>query len=111
MAAGDGSADPWTRGKVTRTFPWIPWPWRGRDGPQRYRFILPEGGGLGAHLRLPVLPAGGFGQEKGDGTMCRFLDTFCKNREQLLERIDQALLWVMNRTGDNQRTCSLKRFV
>jgi transposase len=27
-----------------------------------------------------------------------------------LERLDQALLWVMNRTGDNQRTCSLERF-
>jgi hypothetical protein len=40
-----------------------------------------------------------------------FADFFAKTRQQLLERIDQALLWVMNRTGDNQSTCSLKRFV
>ena len=39
-----------------------------------------------------------------------FADFFAKTRQQLLERIDQALLWVMNRTGDNQRTCSLERF-
>ena len=39
-----------------------------------------------------------------------FSDFFAKTRQQLLERIDQALLWVMNRTGDNQRTCSLERF-
>jgi transposase len=38
-----------------------------------------------------------------------FTDFFAKTRQQLLERIDQALLWVMNRTGDNQRTCSLGR--
>jgi transposase len=40
-----------------------------------------------------------------------FADFFTKNQEQWLERIDQALLWVMNRTGDNQKTCSLERFV
>jgi len=40
-----------------------------------------------------------------------FADFFAKNREQLLEWIGQALLWLMNRTGDNQRTCSLERFV
>ena len=39
-----------------------------------------------------------------------FADFFVKNRQQLLERIDQALVWVMNRTGDKQRTCSLERF-
>jgi transposase len=39
-----------------------------------------------------------------------FADFFAKNRQQLLERIDQALLWVMNRTVDNQKTCSLERF-
>ncbi len=39
-----------------------------------------------------------------------FSDFFAKTRQQLLARIDQALLWVMNRTGDNQRTCSLERF-
>jgi len=37
-------------------------------------------------------------------------DFFAKTRQQLLERIDQALLWVMNRNGDNQKTCSLERF-
>ena len=31
-----------------------------------------------------------------------FADFFAKTRQQLLERLDQALLWVMNRTGDNQ---------
>jgi transposase len=40
-----------------------------------------------------------------------FADFFAKNRQQLLERSDQALLWVMNWTGDNQKTCSLERFV
>jgi transposase len=39
-----------------------------------------------------------------------FTDFFAKNREQLLQRIDQALLWVMARP-DNNRTCSLERFV
>jgi len=39
-----------------------------------------------------------------------FADFFAKNREQLLDRIDRALLWVMNRPDDNQRTCSLERF-
>jgi len=39
-----------------------------------------------------------------------FADFFAKTWQQLLERLDQALLWVMNRTGDNQRTCSLERF-
>jgi transposase len=39
-----------------------------------------------------------------------FADFFAKTRQQWLERINQALLWVMNRTGDNQRTCSLERF-
>ena len=39
-----------------------------------------------------------------------FADFFAKTRQQLLERIDKALLWLMNRTGDNQKTCSLERF-
>jgi len=39
-----------------------------------------------------------------------FTGFFAKPRQQLLERIDQALLWVMDRPGDNQRTCSLERF-
>lgn len=48
-------------------------PFAGRGGavsdPQSRRFIFPGGGGLGAHFRLPVLPAGEVGQKKGDGTM------------------------------------------
>jgi putative transposase len=39
-----------------------------------------------------------------------FADFFAKNRDQLLDRIDQALLRVMNRPADNQYTCSLERF-
>jgi hypothetical protein len=37
------------------------------SGPVRRRFIFP-GGGLGARLRLPVLPSGEVGQEKGNDT-------------------------------------------
>ena len=37
------------------------------SGPKSRRFIFP-GGGLGAHFRVPVLPAGKFDQGKGDGT-------------------------------------------
>ena len=37
-------------------------------------------------------------------------DFFAKTRQQLLERIDQALLWVMNRPDGNKSTCSLERF-
>jgi len=47
----------------------------GRGGavsaPVRCRFIFP-GGGLGAHLRVPVPPAGKLGQEKGGRHPCRF---------------------------------------
>jgi hypothetical protein len=39
-----------------------------------------------------------------------FTDFLAKTRQQLLERIDQALLWVMNRNGDNQKICFLERF-
>ena len=46
------------------------------SGPQRRRFIFP-GGGLGAHFRVPVLPEVEVGQEKGDGTRCRFLNAYC----------------------------------
>ena len=63
-----------TPGRVARLpmpFP-LGAPFRGRggavSGPQSRRFIFP-GGGLGAHFRVPVLPAGEVGQEKGDGTM------------------------------------------
>jgi hypothetical protein len=40
-----------------------------------------------------------------------FSDFFAKTRQQLLERIDQALLWVMNRPDGNKTTCSLGRFM
>jgi transposase len=36
-----------------------------------------------------------------------FTDFIAKNREQLIERIDNALLWVMARQINNQRTCSI----
>jgi len=39
-----------------------------------------------------------------------FSDFFAKTLQQLLERIDQALLWVMNRHDGNKTTCSLERF-
>lgn len=39
-----------------------------------------------------------------------FTDFFAKTRQQLLERIDQALLWVMNRPDGNKTTCSVERF-
>jgi transposase len=39
-----------------------------------------------------------------------FADFFAKTRQQLIDRIDQALLWVINRPNSNQRTCSLERF-
>jgi transposase len=39
-----------------------------------------------------------------------FADFFAKTREQLLDRLDQALLWLMNRSSGNQKTCSLERF-
>ena len=39
-----------------------------------------------------------------------FADFFAKTRQQLIDRIDQALLWVINRPNGNQRTCSLERF-
>lgn len=36
-----------------------------------------------------------------------FTDFIAKNREQLIERIDKALLWVMARQNDNRKTCSI----
>ena len=41
------------------------------SGPQRRRLIFPRGG-LGAHLRLPMLPAGEVSQEKDAGTRADF---------------------------------------
>lgn len=36
-----------------------------------------------------------------------FTDFIAKTREQLIERIDKALLWVMARQNDNRKTCSI----
>ena len=60
-------------------------PFRGHggavSGPESRRFIFP-GGGLWAHFRLPVPPAGKFGQEKGDDTPCRFVNACCFRCQQ-----------------------------
>jgi hypothetical protein len=39
-----------------------------------------------------------------------FADFFAKTREQLLDRLNQALLWLMNRSTGNKKTCSPYRF-
>lgn len=36
-----------------------------------------------------------------------FTDFVAKNMEQLVERLDQALLWTMERSTDNRRTCAI----
>ena len=67
-ASGMVPADHWPRGKVTHAyFLGVPFAARGGavSGPESRRFIFP-GGGLGAHFRVPVLPPGEVGQEKGD---------------------------------------------
>ena len=38
-----------------------------------------------------------------------FTDFVAKNMEQLIERLDQALNWAMNRQTENQRTCTIKK--
>jgi len=37
-----------------------------------------------------------------------FYDFYAKTREQLISRLDKALLWAMDRQLDNQRTCSIQ---
>lgn len=37
-----------------------------------------------------------------------FCDFVAKDRESLMQRLDQALNWVTDRAADNQRTCALK---
>jgi len=37
-----------------------------------------------------------------------FCDFVAKNREELIERLDQALMWLINRQEENTRTCSIK---
>jgi transposase len=38
-----------------------------------------------------------------------FSDFFAKTREQLIERLDKALLWIMDRQIDNKRTCAIQK--
>lgn len=37
-----------------------------------------------------------------------FTDYYAKTREQLIERLDQALLWAIDRREKNSKTCSIK---
>lgn len=37
-----------------------------------------------------------------------FSDFIAKNKQQLITRLDEALLWAMKRQGDNKRTCTIK---
>lgn len=37
-----------------------------------------------------------------------FTDFIAKGHEQLIDRIDKALLWVINRTEGNQQTCAIR---
>ncbi len=37
-----------------------------------------------------------------------FTDYFAKTKEQLIERLDRALIWAMNRKIDNQKTCAIR---
>ena len=92
-------AAPWPRGKVTHALP-LDSPFRGHggavSGPQRRRFIFP-GGGLEAHFRVPVLPAGKVGQKKGDGTPCRFLNACCFRCQQ--HPVPHLWPWSTSETG------------
>ena len=36
-----------------------------------------------------------------------FTDFIAKNREQLIERLDKALIWLIKRTNKNQKTCAI----
>jgi len=37
-----------------------------------------------------------------------FCDFVAKDKQALMQRLDQALTWVTDRAGDNQRTCAIK---
>jgi len=39
-----------------------------------------------------------------------FADFIAKDRPQLIERLDQALLWAMNRKTANRQTCSMRNY-
>jgi hypothetical protein len=36
-----------------------------------------------------------------------FTDFVAKDRSALVERLDRALLWAMERTQENQKTCAI----
>jgi transposase len=38
-----------------------------------------------------------------------FTDFIAKNREQLIERLDKALIWLIKRTNKNQQTCQFRK--
>lgn len=38
-----------------------------------------------------------------------FTDYIAKNREQLIERLDKALMWLIKRTNANQQTCAIRK--
>jgi transposase len=40
-----------------------------------------------------------------------FTDFIAKNREALIQRLDAALLWAMNRNQRNQSTCNIRKFL
>jgi transposase len=39
-----------------------------------------------------------------------FTDFIAKDRSQLIERLDKALLWAMDRETANQQTCSIRNY-
>ena len=39
-----------------------------------------------------------------------FTDYIAKNREALIERLDKALQWLIERSYENQTTCSMRKF-
>ena len=40
-----------------------------------------------------------------------FTDFVAKTREQLIHRLDQALNWLIDRSMDNQKTCSIRKII
>ncbi|NQU42393.1 hypothetical protein HQ520_03855, partial [bacterium] len=40
-----------------------------------------------------------------------FCDFVAKTREDLIQRLDEALNWLINRSEDNQRTCSIGKLI
>ena len=40
-----------------------------------------------------------------------FSDFVAKTRDQLIERLDQALNWLIERTQENQKTCAIRKII